>query len=157
MQISEFINKVLLEHSHPVCLKNGLGTFLVVQWLGFCASTAGGCRFDPWSGNLGATRYGKKKIFLTVYNWFCSTSAEMKSRPANLKYLLPGSLQKKLATTLSWSLVCVLCIEHACNWLELTVSFHYPPRVKVACLNMEIVIFFLPWEFKRWGSLHIWV
>lgn len=25
--------------------------FLVVQWLRHCASTAGGHRFDPWSGS----------------------------------------------------------------------------------------------------------
>ena len=27
------------------------GTSLVVQWLRLCASTAGGCGFDPWSGS----------------------------------------------------------------------------------------------------------
>ena len=27
------------------------GNFLVVQWLGLHASTAGGHGFDPWSGN----------------------------------------------------------------------------------------------------------
>lgn len=27
--------------------------------------------------------------------------------------------------------------------------------MKVACLNMGDSSFFLPWEFKRWGSLHL--
>ena len=30
---------------------DGAGTFLVVQQLGLCTSTARGLRFDPWSGN----------------------------------------------------------------------------------------------------------
>ena len=29
----------------------GAGISLVVQWLGLHAFTAGGLRFDPWSGN----------------------------------------------------------------------------------------------------------
>ena len=39
-----------------------MGNFLAVQWLGLCASTAGGHRFDPWSGtNIPQAAWPKKK------------------------------------------------------------------------------------------------
>ena len=157
MQISEFINKVLWEHSHPVCLKNGLGTFLVVQWLGFCASTAGAAGLIPGQGTWVLHGMAKKKIFFKQSTTaFALHQQRWRAVLQSLKYLPPGSLQKKLAH--DSVLVSGVCSVHWTG-MQLTRadSFHYPPRVKVACLNMEIVIFFLPWEFKRWGSLHIWV
>lgn len=51
-----------------------------------------------------------------VYNCFCTTSAEMKNHSAKPKILYHlGLYRKSLPTTLSWSLVCVLCIEQASN------------------------------------------
>lgn len=38
-----------VDNTRPV--KRILGDFLVIQWLGFQASTAAGHRFDPWPGN----------------------------------------------------------------------------------------------------------
>ena len=44
-------------------------TFLAVQWLRLCTSTAGECTFDPWSGCTMWPQKGKKKVSVQLLKW----------------------------------------------------------------------------------------